>query len=122
MAAPTQTWVQRLKGMSNNLTTAKPAASQKPPTKMSPIAGVCGRTAWSCIASISTAHYPAKYWYDGAYTAQAKQDAAEVALRTLTGTLNTNVDPPPASYYVALQQQHQQRAAAASSSSSSSTM
>ena len=64
-----------------------------------------GRTAWSTIANIGTAQYPAKFWYDGQYLAQAKEDSAEVALRYLTGTTGKNVDPPPASYYEHLQNQ-----------------
>lgn len=43
--------------------------------------------------------YAARYWYDGAYMDQAKEDAAEVALRTLTGYTDPTVDPPPASHY-----------------------
>lgn len=58
-----------------------------------------GRTAWSTVVVVNGAHYSARFWYDGAYVEQAHHDAAEVALRNLTGTLNTNQEPPPASYY-----------------------
>ncbi|KAF2111153.1 hypothetical protein BDV96DRAFT_650260 [Lophiotrema nucula] len=43
-----------------------------------------GRTAWSCIAVIQGTHYQAKFWYDGQFLAQAREDAAEVAYRALT--------------------------------------
>lgn len=42
-----------------------------------------GRTAWSTIAVISGQHYPARFWYDGAFIEQAREDAAEVALLRL---------------------------------------
>jgi hypothetical protein len=58
-----------------------------------------GRTAWSTVTTINGVHYPARFFYDGGYVAQAKEDSAEVALRALTGTTNLNVEPPPASYY-----------------------
>jgi hypothetical protein len=58
-----------------------------------------GRTAWSTITTINGIPYPARFWYDGEYVAQAKEDSAEIALRTLTGTMNLNTEPPPASYY-----------------------
>ena len=38
-----------------------------------------GRTAWSTIAMINDQQYPARFWYDGAYIEQAREDAAEVA-------------------------------------------
>jgi hypothetical protein len=43
--------------------------------------------------------YPARFYYDGEYMAQAKEDAAEVALRNLTGTMSVGTVPPPASFY-----------------------
>ncbi|KAF2035239.1 hypothetical protein EK21DRAFT_107363 [Setomelanomma holmii] len=58
-----------------------------------------GRTAWSTVTTINGVHYPARFWYDGDYVAQAKEDSAEIALRTLTGTLQSPNPPPPASYY-----------------------
>ena len=45
-----------------------------------------GRTAWSSTVTIrgnQTIH--ARFWYDGQYVNNAKEDAAEVALQTLTG-------------------------------------
>ncbi|KAF2877634.1 hypothetical protein BDV95DRAFT_535348 [Massariosphaeria phaeospora] len=60
-----------------------------------------GRTAWSSVVALpGGTTYPARFWYDGAYMEQAREDAAEMALRHLTGTLNTAVEPPPASFYV----------------------
>jgi len=51
-----------------------------------------GRTAWSSTVTVaSPSSHPnsqqtlqARYWYDGQYVHNAKEDAAEVALRTLT--------------------------------------
>ncbi|MCJ1250763.1 hypothetical protein MMC30_007991 [Trapelia coarctata] len=49
-----------------------------------------GRTAWSSTVTISppSSHsqqtLQARYWYDGQYVHNAKEDAAEVAFRTLT--------------------------------------
>lgn len=44
-----------------------------------------GRTAWSSTVTIS-GHLiiQARYWYDGQYVNNAKEDAAEVALQQLT--------------------------------------
>lgn len=41
-------------------------------------------------------HYPARFWYDGARIEQAKEDAAEIALRQLTGYIDPKSQPPPA--------------------------
>lgn len=51
-----------------------------------------GRTAWSTVVVIRGATYPARFWYDGAYLDQARQDAAEVAHNTITAGITTN--PP----------------------------
>jgi hypothetical protein len=58
-----------------------------------------GRTAWSTIAVVNGTPYPARFWYDGAFMEQAKEDAAEMALRKLTGCTDQNSQPPPASQY-----------------------
>lgn len=44
-----------------------------------------GRTAWSSTVCIEGQlhHVPARYWYDGQYINNAKEDAAEVALQRL---------------------------------------
>lgn len=44
-----------------------------------------GRTAWSSTVCIEgqLQHVPARYWYDGQYINNAKEDAAEVALQRL---------------------------------------
>ncbi|KAL9586400.1 MAG: hypothetical protein Q9212_000914, partial [Teloschistes hypoglaucus] len=43
-----------------------------------------GRTAWSSTVTISGHHViQARYWYDGQYVNNAKEDAAEVALQQL---------------------------------------
>lgn len=43
-----------------------------------------GRTAWSSIVSVNGVPYSARFWYDGKYVEQARQDAAEVAFNTIT--------------------------------------
>ncbi|KAH7072396.1 hypothetical protein FB567DRAFT_417019, partial [Paraphoma chrysanthemicola] len=53
-----------------------------------------GRTAWSTVTTVNGVHYPARFWYDGDYVAQAKEDSAEIALRTLTGYLGAAQEPP----------------------------
>ncbi|KAL8748399.1 MAG: hypothetical protein Q9184_007332, partial [Pyrenodesmia sp. 2 TL-2023] len=43
-----------------------------------------GRTAWSSTVTISGQHViQARFWYDGQYVNNAKEDAAEVALQQL---------------------------------------
>jgi hypothetical protein len=42
-----------------------------------------GRTAWSSTVTISGQTIPARYWYDGQYVNNAKEDAAEYALKLL---------------------------------------
>lgn len=42
-----------------------------------------GRTAWSATVEIGGVSVSARYWYDGVYLGNAKEDAAEVALRLL---------------------------------------
>ncbi|KAI9817997.1 MAG: hypothetical protein M1832_004518 [Thelocarpon impressellum] len=42
-----------------------------------------GRTAWSSTVTIEGQIIAARYWYDGQYVHNAKEDAAEVALQTL---------------------------------------
>lgn len=45
-----------------------------------------GRTAWSCTVTIPGQRLvQARFWYDGQYVSNAKEDAAEVALQHLTG-------------------------------------
>lgn len=39
-----------------------------------------GRTAWSSTVEINGEQFQARYWYDGSYSNNAKEDAAEVAL------------------------------------------
>jgi hypothetical protein len=82
--------------MFTQLSTTPPVKHLKPITAKSSLGG---RTAWSTVATVNGQHYPARFWYDGTYIAQAKEDSAEMALRNLTGTVGTNQEPPPASYY-----------------------
>lgn len=39
-----------------------------------------GRTAWSATVTIQGTNIAARYWYDGQYINNAKEDAAEVAM------------------------------------------
>lgn len=58
-----------------------------------------GRTAWSTVVIVDGISFSARYWYDGDHAGQAKEDAAEVALRQLTGYTSMTQEPPPASHY-----------------------
>ncbi|KIX02864.1 uncharacterized protein Z518_08807 [Rhinocladiella mackenziei CBS 650.93] len=42
-----------------------------------------GRTAWSATVTIQGQNLAARYWYDGQYLNNAKEDAAEVACTKL---------------------------------------
>ena len=42
-----------------------------------------GRTAWSSTVTIGGKNIPARFWYDGPFVENAKEDAAEVALQHL---------------------------------------
>jgi hypothetical protein len=56
-----------------------------PPKIISPLT-LCppgGRTAWSSTVTIQGQNIAARYWYDGQYINNAKEDAAEVALMQL---------------------------------------
>jgi hypothetical protein len=48
-----------------------------------------GRTAWSATVTISGQNVAARYWYDGQFINNAKEDAAEVALMRLNFHGNT---------------------------------
>ncbi|KAI5366105.1 hypothetical protein Slin15195_G076340 [Septoria linicola] len=54
-----------------------------------------GRTAWSCVVTVQGAQVPARFWYDGQYVNNAREDAAEKALQML-GVLPTPQSQPPA--------------------------
>ncbi|KAJ6104306.1 hypothetical protein N7523_010626 [Penicillium sp. IBT 18751x] len=43
-----------------------------------------GRTAWSSTVIVQGQSFSARYWYDGQYINNAKEDAAEVALGALS--------------------------------------
>ncbi|KAF7198580.1 hypothetical protein HII31_00319 [Pseudocercospora fuligena] len=59
-----------------------------------------GRTAWSCVVSVAGAgSFPARFWYDGTYINNAREDAAEKALQML------GVIPAPATPATPAQQQ-----------------
>ena len=42
-----------------------------------------GRTAWSATVTIQGNNVAARYWYDGQFINNAKEDAAEVAMMRL---------------------------------------
>lgn len=42
-----------------------------------------GRTAWSSTVEVQGLTIPARFWYDGQYIHNAKEDAAEVALQRI---------------------------------------
>ncbi|KAL7269724.1 hypothetical protein RUND412_007598 [Rhizina undulata] len=42
-----------------------------------------GRTAWSSTVTIGNIQWTGRYWYDGDYTDNAKEDVAELALKQL---------------------------------------
>ncbi|TKA31300.1 hypothetical protein B0A50_02145 [Salinomyces thailandicus] len=65
-----------------------------------------GRTAWSCTVQVAGAHIGARYWYDGQYVNNAREDAAEVALQRFGQQI-----PTPQSSPSTPQLQQQQRAA-----------
>ncbi|KAJ5201699.1 uncharacterized protein N7498_006362 [Penicillium cinerascens] len=52
-----------------------------------------GRTAWSSTVCVQGQNIAARYWYDGQYINNAKEDAAEVALKML------NQQPRPSTVY-----------------------
>ncbi|KAJ5935599.1 hypothetical protein N7466_005146 [Penicillium verhagenii] len=47
------------------------------------VGNVGGRTAWSSTVTVSGKNVAARYWYDGQYINNAKEDAAEYALKQL---------------------------------------
>ncbi|KAJ5225478.1 hypothetical protein N7468_006703 [Penicillium chermesinum] len=53
-----------------------------------------GRTAWSSTVTVQGQNIAARYWYDGQYINNAKEDAAEVALKIL------NQQPRASTVYV----------------------
>lgn len=42
-----------------------------------------GRTAWSATVTVENKNIAARYWYDGQYLNNAKEDAAEVATTSM---------------------------------------
>ncbi|KAA8650080.1 hypothetical protein EYZ11_008742 [Aspergillus tanneri] len=52
-----------------------------------------GRTAWSSSVTVQGRNIAARYWYDGQYINNAKEDAAEVAIKQInpavTGVAST---------------------------------
>ncbi|KAA6414985.1 MAG: hypothetical protein FRX48_01736 [Lasallia pustulata] len=56
-----------------------------------------GRTAWSSTVTINQTNISARYWYDGQYVNNAKEDAAEVALQHLLTNSNSSSPISPVS-------------------------
>ncbi|KAK4920200.1 hypothetical protein LTR66_016748, partial [Elasticomyces elasticus] len=52
-----------------------------------------GRTAWSSTVVIQERTIYARYWYDGQYLNNAKEDAAEVALKSMGQPSRSSVLP-----------------------------
>ncbi|TEY60352.1 hypothetical protein BOTCAL_0181g00200 [Botryotinia calthae] len=46
--------------------------------------------AWSSTVTVQGQNISARFWYDGQYVNNAKEDAAEVALNRLTGSSPTS--------------------------------
>ncbi|KAG9717236.1 hypothetical protein KCU73_g15418, partial [Aureobasidium melanogenum] len=42
-----------------------------------------GRTAWSSVVEVNGCKHQARYWYDGDWVNNAREDAAEVALQRM---------------------------------------
>jgi len=53
-----------------------------------------GRTAWSATVTIHGQNLAARYWYDGQYIHNAKEDAAEVACTKLRNPSITTGQTP----------------------------
>ena len=62
-----------------------------------------GRTAWSCVITMQNTTFPARFWYDGQYVNNAREDAAEKALQAL------GVVPAPAAQQTTQGRQQQQQ-------------
>ncbi|KAE9961803.1 hypothetical protein BLS_001324 [Venturia inaequalis] len=67
-----------------------------------------GRTAWSSTVEIQGTTIPARYWYDGQYVHNAKEDAAQVALERLNAGYVPNAQQQQAQQQGQGQHQHQQ--------------
>ncbi|KAF2671543.1 hypothetical protein BT63DRAFT_453939 [Microthyrium microscopicum] len=70
---PWQTWLEQFCG-NNGL---------RPPVYSIASDRRGGRTAWSAAVEVNGAPYLARYWYDGNFITNAKEDAAQVALERL---------------------------------------
>jgi hypothetical protein len=51
------------------------------------------------MVTVNNVQIQARYWRDLANLEMAKEDAAEMALRQLTGITNPAQDVPPSGYY-----------------------
>ncbi|GAB7348258.1 hypothetical protein MBLNU459_g6248t1 [Dothideomycetes sp. NU459] len=73
-------------------TSAKTSATVLPPTKNALIGvwlmATGGRTAWSSTVEVNGTKHQARYWYDGSWINNAREDAAEVALQRM-GVVST---------------------------------
>jgi len=53
-----------------------------------------GRTAWSATVTVQNQNIAARYWYDGQFLNNAKEDAAEVACTRLRNPSITQAQGP----------------------------
>lgn len=57
-----------------------------------------GRTAWSATVTIKNENLAAKFWYDGQFLNNAKEDAAEVAVTKIMNPAITQSRGLPPTY------------------------
>lgn len=57
-----------------------------------------GRTAWSATVTIKNENLAAKFWYDGQFLNNAKEDAAEVAVTKIMNPAITQTRGLPPGY------------------------
>ncbi|KAF2423512.1 hypothetical protein EJ08DRAFT_449117 [Tothia fuscella] len=68
-----------------------------------------GRTAWSSTVEVEGRLVPARFWYDGQYVHNAREDAAEVAYQKINnGTLHSPTGTPAQPQNQQQQQQQHQ--------------
>ncbi|KAJ6161295.1 hypothetical protein N7470_004691 [Penicillium chermesinum] len=75
-----------------SMSNSPPGNGASRPTWQDQLSG--GRTAWSSTVTVQGQNIAARYWYDGQYINNAKEDAAEVALKIL------NQQPRASTVYV----------------------
>jgi hypothetical protein len=66
-----------------------------------------GRTAWSSVVTVQGQNFSAQFWYDGQHIMNAKEDAAEVAFKILTGSNPISTAMTQSSNFHATQLSHE---------------